>query len=69
MEKSQGSGGSGKPAELIQLIEISRAVGADPDWVQGGGGNTSVKSPDGKRMFIKASGTALSEMDELRGWA
>jgi NAD(P)-dependent dehydrogenase (short-subunit alcohol dehydrogenase family)/rhamnose utilization protein RhaD (predicted bifunctional aldolase and dehydrogenase) len=77
MERSQGSEGAGNPGEarpgmpeeLVQLIEISRSVGADPDWVQGGGGNTSVKSSDGKRMFIKASGTALAEMDEKRGWA
>jgi len=54
---------------LQELIEISRAVGDDPDLVQGGGGNTSVKATDGETMFVKASGTALGDMDETRGWA
>ena len=54
---------------LGELIAISRAVGDDPDLVQGGGGNTSVKSRDGKTMFVKASGTALAEMERSRGWA
>jgi NAD(P)-dependent dehydrogenase (short-subunit alcohol dehydrogenase family)/rhamnose utilization protein RhaD (predicted bifunctional aldolase and dehydrogenase) len=54
---------------LRELIEISRAVGDDPDLVQGGGGNTSVKTADGKTMFVKASGTALGAMDETCGWA
>jgi NAD(P)-dependent dehydrogenase (short-subunit alcohol dehydrogenase family)/rhamnose utilization protein RhaD (predicted bifunctional aldolase and dehydrogenase) len=53
---------------LAQLIEISRAVGANPDYVQAGGGNTSVKSPDGRTMAIKASGTALTAMSESEGW-
>jgi NAD(P)-dependent dehydrogenase (short-subunit alcohol dehydrogenase family)/rhamnose utilization protein RhaD (predicted bifunctional aldolase and dehydrogenase) len=53
---------------LAQLIEISLAVGARPDYVQAGGGNTSVKSPDGRTMAIKASGTALTAMSETSGW-
>jgi NAD(P)-dependent dehydrogenase (short-subunit alcohol dehydrogenase family)/rhamnose utilization protein RhaD (predicted bifunctional aldolase and dehydrogenase) len=53
---------------LAQLIEISRAVGANPDYVQAGGGNASVKSPDGRTMAIKASGTALTAMSESDGW-
>ncbi len=53
---------------LRALIEISHAVGGDPDLVQGGGGNTSVKTADGKSMFVKASGTPLQEMDASRGW-
>jgi rhamnose utilization protein RhaD (predicted bifunctional aldolase and dehydrogenase) len=57
------------PQELDELIRISRFVGADPDWVQGGGGNTSVKSADGATMFVKASGTSLAGMDATRGWA
>ena len=36
--------------------------------VQGGGGNTSVKTADGKYMYIKASGTALKDMNEQAGW-
>lgn len=54
--------------ELTDLIEISRAVGADPALVQGGGGNTSVKSPDARSMYIKASGGALADMSEQAGW-
>jgi NAD(P)-dependent dehydrogenase (short-subunit alcohol dehydrogenase family)/rhamnose utilization protein RhaD (predicted bifunctional aldolase and dehydrogenase) len=53
---------------LGELIRISNAVGRDPTFVQGGGGNTSVKTDDGKNMYIKASGTALKDMAELRGW-
>ena len=54
---------------LTELIEISRAVGADPDLVQGGGGNTSVKTSDGAQMYVKASGAELAELDSERGWA
>ena len=53
---------------LAQLIEISCAVGSREDYVQAGGGNTSVKSPDGRTMAIKASGTALTAMSESAGW-
>jgi len=53
---------------LAQLIKISNITGKDPALVQGGGGNTSVKTADGKYMYIKASGTALKEMDKKTGW-
>ena len=53
---------------LAQLVESSRAVGSREDYVQAGGGNTSIKSPDGKTMAIKASGTALTAMTETAGW-
>jgi NAD(P)-dependent dehydrogenase (short-subunit alcohol dehydrogenase family)/rhamnose utilization protein RhaD (predicted bifunctional aldolase and dehydrogenase) len=53
---------------LAQLIAISRAVGANPDYIQAGGGNTSVKSQDGRTMAIKASGTPLTAMSEAAGW-
>ena len=53
---------------LAELITISRAVGKDPWLVQGGGGNTSAKSPDGESMYIKASGTALKDISGQRGW-
>jgi NAD(P)-dependent dehydrogenase (short-subunit alcohol dehydrogenase family)/rhamnose utilization protein RhaD (predicted bifunctional aldolase and dehydrogenase) len=53
---------------LQELIVISREVGANPDYVQAGGGNTSVKSQDGQRMAIKASGTPLTAMSESAGW-
>ncbi len=53
---------------LADLIRISNATGVDKTLVQGGGGNTSVKTADGKYMYIKASGTALKDMDARRGW-
>ena len=53
---------------LSALIRISNTVGADSTLVQGGGGNTSVKTADGKYMYIKASGTALKDMNESAGW-
>jgi ribulose-5-phosphate 4-epimerase/fuculose-1-phosphate aldolase len=43
------------------LITISELVAHRPDWVQGAGGNTSVKPGDGS-MWIKASGKLLKEI-------
>jgi NAD(P)-dependent dehydrogenase (short-subunit alcohol dehydrogenase family)/rhamnose utilization protein RhaD (predicted bifunctional aldolase and dehydrogenase) len=54
--------------DLSQLIRMSKAVGRDRSLVQGGGGNTSVKSTSGKHMYIKASGTALKDMTRRDGW-
>ena len=53
---------------LSDLIKISRITGSNPSLVLGGGGNTSVKTNDGKYMYIKASGTALKDMSESKGW-
>jgi len=53
---------------LTELIKISNVTGKDPALVQGGGGNTSVKTDDGKYMYIKASGTALKDMSGTAGW-
>jgi NAD(P)-dependent dehydrogenase (short-subunit alcohol dehydrogenase family)/rhamnose utilization protein RhaD (predicted bifunctional aldolase and dehydrogenase) len=53
---------------LQELIAVSRAAGANPLYVQAAGGNTSVKSPDGRTMAIKASGTTLTAMSETEGW-
>ena len=52
---------------LQDLIQISNDLGADPKIVQGGGGNTSTKTGDG-RMYVKASGTALKDMQEGQGY-
>jgi rhamnose utilization protein RhaD (predicted bifunctional aldolase and dehydrogenase) len=52
--------------ELDALIELSRIAGARPDWVQAAGGNTSVKSAD--KLYVKASGCRLADMDAARGW-
>jgi NAD(P)-dependent dehydrogenase (short-subunit alcohol dehydrogenase family)/rhamnose utilization protein RhaD (predicted bifunctional aldolase and dehydrogenase) len=53
---------------LADLIKISNTTGKDPALVLGGGGNTSVKTADGKHMYIKASGTALKDMNASLGW-
>jgi NAD(P)-dependent dehydrogenase (short-subunit alcohol dehydrogenase family)/rhamnose utilization protein RhaD (predicted bifunctional aldolase and dehydrogenase) len=53
---------------LEALLEVSRAVGGNADYVQGGGGNTSAKTADGRSMLIKASGTTLAQMTEAAGW-
>ena len=53
---------------LADLIKISNTSGKDPALVLGGGGNTSVKTADGRYMYIKASGTALKDMDGKIGW-
>ena len=55
-------------AAILELIKISNETGVDPTLVQGGGGNTSVKTSDGKHMYIKASGTALKDMSARKGW-
>ena len=55
-------------ADIVALVQISRDVGADDRLVQAGGGNTSVKSADGKTMHIKASGTGLRDMSPERGY-
>ena len=52
--------------ELNDFIEISKFAGERFDLVQAGGGNSSVKNDNGT-MFIKASGTCLSEVDENYG--
>ncbi len=54
---------------MEELIYISRIVGSDPDLVQGGGGNTSVKTRNEGSILVKASGTSLADMDRKRGWA
>ncbi len=56
------------PAALRELIQISAAVGADPDLAQGGGGNTSVKTASGRSFFVKASGACLADVDRSHGW-
>ncbi|NLW50365.1 MAG: SDR family oxidoreductase [Candidatus Brocadiaceae bacterium] len=55
-------------ADLQDMLRISRTVGASPRWVQGGGGNTSVKTDGRRTMYVKASGTALGDMVEGRGY-
>ena len=46
---------------LGAFADLSNRIGARPDYVQGGGGNTSVKL-DGGLMAVKASGFRLSDV-------
>ena len=55
-------------ATLQSFADLSRRIGARPDYVQGGGGNTSVKL-DGGLMAIKASGFRLSDVRPDRAYA
>jgi len=54
--------------DLKDMLKISTAVGADTRLVQGGGGNTSVKTDGGRHMYVKASGTGLGDMREGLGY-
>lgn len=49
--------------DFTDLVILSRYAGERFDLVQAGGGNTSVKLDDG-RLFVKASGMALSDVGE-----
>ncbi len=53
--------------EITDLVRISNEIGKSKELVQGGGGNSSVKLPDGK-MAIKASGFTFSEMSTNNGF-
>lgn len=55
-------------AKLADYIRMSRTAGARNDYVQGGGGNTSVKFDD-KLMAIKASGFRLDQIAEADAYA
>jgi len=48
--------------DLDDLVEISRFYGKDPDFVLGGGGNTSYK--EGRYIYVKASGYNLASIDK-----
>ncbi len=56
-----------KEQGIQELIEISHYAAADVAYIQGGGGNTSVKLDD-NRMAVKASGCKLSDMAETEGY-
>ncbi len=53
---------------LAAFARLSAAAGSRADYVQGGGGNTSVKLADG-RMAIKASGFCLSDIRPDQSYA
>ena len=54
--------------DIKDLVQISQEIGQFQDFVQGGGGNTSVKLDD-NLMVIKASGFFLKQMTEDDGFA
>ncbi|MEO8436889.1 MAG: class II aldolase/adducin family protein [Chloroflexota bacterium] len=45
---------------LVEMVELSRRFGADPEFVRAGGGNSSAKA-DGV-MYIKPSGVSLATL-------
>ncbi len=53
---------------LADFIRLSRTAGSRNDYVQGGGGNTSVKLDD-RLMAIKASGFRLDQIAETDAYA
>ncbi|MEG1812796.1 MAG: class II aldolase/adducin family protein [Clostridia bacterium] len=55
-------------AQLDDFSRMSGQVGARTDYVQGGGGNTSVKLSSGE-MCIKASGYRLSDITPSHAYA
>jgi rhamnose utilization protein RhaD (predicted bifunctional aldolase and dehydrogenase) len=54
--------------DLEDFAAMSQTAGARVDWVQGGGGNTSVKLAGGL-MAIKASGYCLSDIRPDKAYA
>ena len=54
--------------DLKGFVKISKFAGERFDLIQAGGGNTSVKIDD-STMLVKASGFALSDVDETTGFA
>ena len=57
-----------KSEHLSELAKISKLIGQNPAYVQGGGGNTSVKFGD-KYMAVKSSGLTLAEVTESNGYS
>lgn len=54
-------------SDFKKFIKLSRALGRRVDFVQGAGGNVSVKIGD--KMFIKASGWRLADISHKNGLA
>ncbi|OQB23614.1 MAG: short chain dehydrogenase [Firmicutes bacterium ADurb.Bin182] len=55
-------------SDLTAYSDLSRKLGVRTDYVQGGGGNTSVKLDD-RLMAIKASGYSLCDVTPSSGYA
>ncbi|NVN06299.1 class II aldolase [Asaia spathodeae] len=54
-------------SEFERLAHVSRRLGRNVAYVQGGGGNTSIKIDEG-RMWVKASGTELAAAQTDNGF-
>lgn len=52
---------------IQEFCEISQQIGNNPFWVQGPGGNTSIKLSDG-RMIVKSSGSELGAVTMDSGY-
>jgi rhamnose utilization protein RhaD (predicted bifunctional aldolase and dehydrogenase) len=53
--------------QIKQLITLSTSIGENKAYIQGGGGNTSIKISN-NLMAVKASGTKLKEMSFSQGY-
>ena len=51
---------------LDTYIELCRIIGPWQEWVQGAGGNISVK--EGNTLIVKASGTRIADASPTHGW-
>lgn len=51
---------------LVEFLKYSRKIGKNPDLVQAGGGNISIKLGESK-MLVKASGTELLKASKKKG--
>jgi len=52
---------------LVHLVRLCQLVGARTDYVQGGGGNISIKL-DEEQMAVKASGVCLKDVEDGKGY-
>ena len=51
---------------LSEYVDLCRLIGTWPDWVQGPGGNCSIK--DGNRLIVKRSGALIADTTHEKGW-
>jgi rhamnose utilization protein RhaD (predicted bifunctional aldolase and dehydrogenase) len=51
---------------LSEYVDLCRLIGAWPDWVQGPGGNCSLK--EGNRLIVKRSGALIADTTDKKGW-
>ena len=51
---------------LSEYVDLCRLIGTWPDWVQGPGGNCSIK--EGNRLLVKRSGALIADTTDKKGW-